>query len=927
MVFSGLPIAYCLLPVNMYSQDSVPKDRQESEPATLCEQYGSFSCTISLSNVSSSQLGVVGYTSEVVCITGVFTVDTPDFTFDDCIIKMSPGASIEVNQGKHFYLLNSKVFSCEEMWKEIHCKVDARLYVKDSHIEDGQYALHTTSIDELWCESNILNRNHVGLLIDVKPGAQTPPNSLFAIYGNYFGCELPLNAPFSGQTPLPASNSFAGIWVKDNAGIGIGNPAESSNTFKKQMIGILSERTTNLWIRNSSFDEMLYLTTNEGFSHTGVGVLALEDSFVRQVGFGMGETDPISFKNCENVAIRVENATILTKDNRITGVHEGAILCDDPNMNISRVDFNRIESNSNNLLSNSVALIDIEKSSSGNDFIRNNIIDFEHHAFTGINFYDHSVSTGTATISNNMLYMNNDYDGYGMDIHLNAGNNVWVNNNLLDLIGVSTGINWYVSQGQNYHLYSNSLVGSDSGYGIRFYLGEETMICQNTIEGFNTGMEFSYSSMDSEVGLNEFSNQITGFLLSTDGINLGIQYWKGNSWSGTFSNYAADCTGSDCDNSQFIVNDDLSCNPDYWPNSGGVSSVDPPIGWFIYNSGGCVESCELEPLTKNNGSDTLSVLEYSMIDGTYDASNQSAPAIWDNHRFLYKKIISTGLATDSDDPILLDWIADQQNSLTGDFFVVNEIIRDAYSAENAHVASVLVLNEEIESLMDELETAQSDWMSDPTNQDLVSQYEQLLISAREKKAQRDSLISLADSFANNQLEDALAFVSSLDCTELHEQYFQRVLEIRIQHLLGEAITDEIQNELEVIASQCYDLGGTAVLLAPRLMEGPVMYEFLEPADCVDGIFMPESTSKKETFDLLKAYPNPVTESFTLVFSEKTPFTGEVLLLDATGVLLQYQQLESSSETTFDLSAQPAGVYLVKAIPLSGESHVLKVFKQ
>ncbi|WP_367393068.1 T9SS type A sorting domain-containing protein [Lewinella sp. LCG006] len=72
------------------------------------------------------------------------------------------------------------------------------------------------------------------------------------------------------------------------------------------------------------------------------------------------------------------------------------------------------------------------------------------------------------------------------------------------------------------------------------------------------------------------------------------------------------------------------------------------------------------------------------------------------------------------------------------------------------------------------------------------------------------------------------------------------------------------------------------------------------------------------------YPNPTTNDINIRFDE--PFTGQIKLVDALGRLVNVQTVQETISTSFDLSAQPIGLYWV--ITLSGDQQQqFKVVKQ
>jgi hypothetical protein len=80
-----------------------------------------------------------------------------------------------------------------------------------------------------------------------------------------------------------------------------------------------------------------------------------------------------------------------------------------------------------------------------------------------------------------------------------------------------------------------------------------------------------------------------------------------------------------------------------------------------------------------------------------------------------------------------------------------------------------------------------------------------------------------------------------------------------------------------------------------------------------------------------AYPNPVSDELTLLFSAKKPASGQLLLYNASGILIKQSSSGYfvSGENTIRISFAdlPDGLYLAKLILDNNESSVLKIIKK
>ncbi|MCF8245439.1 MAG: right-handed parallel beta-helix repeat-containing protein [Saprospiraceae bacterium] len=281
---------------------------------TLCEIHGQDPINNYLVNSSSSQFLTNTLSNQVIYLPGTFTVNTSQFTFDNCVIKMASGAKILIDPAKKLTITNCKIFSCTDMWKEITVSASAKLQLPDSEIEDGQYAVHSSiNAPILNITNNRFNRNHVSIYMSNKIPAQTSFN--YNIYGNVFDCTSSLNSPYPTQSPVPAQISFVGIWLQGVPAISIGLNGAGLNEFINQMIGILSEGTFAV-VTASTFKNISFNGLYEGYD-TGIGISALNNSYLMEKGLGNQTSSSPTFDNCESLAIFSSSSVVRCFFNRI----------------------------------------------------------------------------------------------------------------------------------------------------------------------------------------------------------------------------------------------------------------------------------------------------------------------------------------------------------------------------------------------------------------------------------------------------------------------------------------------------------------------------------------------------------------------------------------------------------------------------------
>jgi len=125
---------------------------------TGCDLYGDLECdfVIDATNVASFVTG--GYFNDmVVCIEVDLSTDWT-LSFDNCLVKISEGVSININ-GKYGNLEiknNSHLFACEGLWNGI--VVDntvSRINTNESVIEDAEIAIYANQgSPRLWINNS-----------------------------------------------------------------------------------------------------------------------------------------------------------------------------------------------------------------------------------------------------------------------------------------------------------------------------------------------------------------------------------------------------------------------------------------------------------------------------------------------------------------------------------------------------------------------------------------------------------------------------------------------------------------------------------------------------------------------------------------------------------------------------------------------------
>lgn len=179
----------------------------DGEESTLCQDFGSNPGYLNL--VINAQTGKY-HTSllssevynELIDLDKDLVVDS-DFTFRKCTIRIAEGVKITVQDGYDFYINDSKLFCCEELWKGIRMNDNSYIYtLNGTQIEDAERAIAVNNTDNviLDIKSTTFNRNVIGIsLVHDSPSLPTwPPSNqetprVRIFQSNTFSCTSPRN--------------------------------------------------------------------------------------------------------------------------------------------------------------------------------------------------------------------------------------------------------------------------------------------------------------------------------------------------------------------------------------------------------------------------------------------------------------------------------------------------------------------------------------------------------------------------------------------------------------------------------------------------------------------------------------------------------------------------------------------------------------
>jgi len=141
--------------------------------------------------------------------------------------------------------------------------------------------------------------------------------------GNIFTCSVPLNAPYTGQTPTPGEISHAGFLL-DKCVVSIGRFNLVANQFSRMHYGIHATNSTVV-VQKCVFREMVG-DENDGNSATGIysidGTLVVKGLYIPETGQYIGES---VFDDCGWSGIIAAGSNLDIANNVFTGEQEYGI--------------------------------------------------------------------------------------------------------------------------------------------------------------------------------------------------------------------------------------------------------------------------------------------------------------------------------------------------------------------------------------------------------------------------------------------------------------------------------------------------------------------------------------------------------------------------------------------------------------------------
>lgn len=835
-----------------------------------------------------------------------------DFTFDNCVLIMEPGASIEVMTSRELIIQNGSVLQgCDFMWRGIHVKSSGRLLMSSSTLQDAQYALLLENSANIRLVDNTFDANYVGiytkpLTLPTFGNYSIITNGVNGFKDNSFVNESIYLPPYNGQSPNPGSVPYAGIFLNKVNWFQIGSAANGNtqNTFKGLRHGIIDINGASNQYSGCNFINMDYDYP------AGVGVLLLDaqqtkiiHSIFEEVRVGI---EVNTFRN-----LTISNNEITQADLDPTSVYNAAI----------RMTLGTQTSSVNNNTISGLRGIQLAITSS------NSVLNMKGNTFqTNIGGIYAGNVAGELNITNNGFLLQS--TAQGLSLYQNSGK-TFVKDNVLEFSeseedNCAQGLFMYLSM--NGQIVENKFE-SESGYttncfseAIGVWDSQNFLYCCNSMDGTGNGVMFGGLCSDTKLAGTSFGRHLTA--LNYQVAITSPQINHGNDWSQANAAWYDALYYGDLSNLAFSL---YMVEPSLLPN--GLAQIDPS-SWFILsgNDPTCeewtdeTEYCGETPLSlvEDPGefaslttTDLYALLPLQGID-TIDLVLK-----WNAQRYLYSKL--------ANNPSLITWngavdtfYTEAQTGLVGQLHAIEKGIQglsamptgleltyeDALEALNDHYSEIYHLASYISTAPDnELDSLNS--LMDDLFADLVPLMEDY----------EDAETAIAD-WRTDQIDDLITNNALITPVTAFQEYEQTAYELYLSTVAvrADTLTTAQKSTLEGIAIRCPLIDGTGVYWARTILtlydQAPVWNwdecDYLEDRSPAVKFKFHESPAHATL------YPNPTNGHLNLILESALTKDGVIRVYSMDGVLMMQDKMSIGADNHhLNVSSLPKGMFLLE----------------
>ena len=817
-----------------------------------------------------------------------------------------------------------KTSTSTQLWRGIEVLKGGQLALKGSNIiSDAQYAVYVHPnpdangpVTDVSINRNSFIANFVGIYTADK-GAGAEADLLIA--GNRFDVYAStdeLLPPFSGQTSgpegLPNTNLYplAGIYVQPMGS----NFSSTANRFRRLASGVVIHENPAATVSFDSYEEMnAHADAYASYIYAGHALNAQGN------GASMLSAIDNEIKNCSH-GIVSNQLSLEARDNRIDFVSFG-IQAELPSFGSVEIgESGTAISNTIKAESVGVQVRAFDQNAKVN-IQRNSISTYGAGATAAVEM---GVNLASTTVEDNLITVAQAGSGIST---------LWVNNSsfldntitLSDPASAEAGMHFVFTR--NCRIRGNTVDGAGTGgsqnYGMHIDFSPGNAYCNNTFDNTRFGtLVTGLSDAENNFKCNDFQGHEVGLQLNENFFGLsriGTQEHQSNCWSA--SSGGAVWNGVDFATAQanpFEVDPTvMAC---FLP-----PSVMPAQGWFAQlNDNGQSVSCSTntcDPDDFNHESDDA----HKIAQGQVGGGGYAASVAWMLQQYLYKR----GYRLPTDSLTIQTFFNTHAHSPLGQFYAVDQQLEQLFQSTPTKVANMDGFLQQLKEGLALLRTldkalllaAESEWDS--------------LLDNRHQTANKllpvtDSITSAHSQIVHSRTTGMAALLTqnagiiTQAVYEVNERFFNDALFRYLERGSTRLTSTELQR-LQAIATQCPLSGGWPVFKARALLYVVTGQQGNYANACAPQqalIQSPGTTAKRN--EQIQLYPNPARQEVMVQWETPLENTGQLLLFDTYGRLLQRSTLHAgTSSYRLPLQRVEAGLYVLR-LRLDGEETSLKL---
>ena len=884
-----------------------------------------------------------------IAIHGTLRIDvSPEdgYTFEDCEMRMQPGAAIVVRSYSTLDLNslshNGGIYGCDQMWRGIRVEPEARLNVRETWIADAQYAVEVMDKSNILLRSNVFRRNYTSLFFSPPPPLNAGEFNLEQCNMNLFSGVEPLLPPFANQSPLPGVRPFAGVDVTGQSLLRIGvASAVQPNTFFALRNGIITTNTHTI-IENTIFENIVHTTTEPNYPYTGFAVRhsgsAAHGLDLR--GLGMNPAAPATFHNCTN-GVWATGTDVSVRETRMTGMGVG--------VTVEQGAERRIEVFNNNISASSRGIQIAESPQAALISIRDNEVTAGlappmQSKARAIQADGSSAVQGAEIRNNTISTLGSDFG-----IYMNACAGFEIDQNVVDVLNADNSQGIHVAGGNDNILSNNTVTGIlqeengvtlllGAGNGVWLSGAGNIRLWCNTLSTLNMGLQLSGQHTGADIATTLFRTPMGTGLRYANGALAPQQNGRGNRWEGTGQDYSDAAARHDGANEADIQATAYRISGGYdptqsfniYPPSVQLTNFPglPATTWFPTNGMAAV-ACATQPQLQDNEEENAKLRRLIAVDSLGSIPDGTK---WDAVWALYRKLLEEPQLM-AEDSLLTAFFHRIALLPSGKLAMIEQGKAELFAPNDltgiisGWVADLKSISLEIR-LIDSLVVADSlEW--------LPAQWYALMEEAKQISDAIQVLSAQADSLRREDAALLLLENAGISASQLPEANWQAVNEIYLGSIVaGKFSFSEGQKDTIIaIASQCPELGGGAVFSAralQALFDPETVYDEFIPcaSNAMIGEAGPAPTDlsgelmHKEALESVSwvsgIFPNPAGEYFLVAYDTEYPV--RMYIYDMYGKVRRSLVLPSgrANSETINTSDLESGVYVVSLSNAGGE---------